>query len=292
MTNEIMIGARIRELRQKKGLTQKDLAGDQITRNMLSLIESGTSCPSVSTLIYLAQRLDVPVGYLFTSTPEEEKSYHKANVMKLLKQAFIEDDLETCASLCSALPPAYMDDEISMIGAVSHLKYALEKAKQYAIGQASDELSRAADFSKHTVYLDHSFHRTIEYYTVLFRNLNTTETPSLLADLTYASSFVPHEMILYFRIMRSARDLKGPSVPLLNGTLYEKHIGAVVMMNAGQWEGALKLLKELSTDSDLPYFMQYRVLSDLENASNEAGDLRGAYVSARKKLELLETANR
>ena len=49
----------LRVLRMAAGLTQKELAGDRITRNMLSLIESGNASPSVSTLLYLAERLEV-----------------------------------------------------------------------------------------------------------------------------------------------------------------------------------------------------------------------------------------
>ena len=52
-------------------MTQSELAGDAITRNMLSLIESGTASPSVKTLQYLAERLGVPYEHLLA--PKEEK---------------------------------------------------------------------------------------------------------------------------------------------------------------------------------------------------------------------------
>ena len=58
------IGARIREIRVDKGLSQRQLAGDQITRNMLSQIENEQAQPSLSPLQYLAAQLDVPVGQL------------------------------------------------------------------------------------------------------------------------------------------------------------------------------------------------------------------------------------
>ena len=53
------VGLRLKELRLRRGMTQKELSGDRITRNMLSLIESGSASPSVSTLLYLAERLEV-----------------------------------------------------------------------------------------------------------------------------------------------------------------------------------------------------------------------------------------
>lgn len=65
------LGQKIRELRLIKQMTQKELAGSQITRNMLSQIESGSATPSVKTLEYLAGVLGKPVGY-FIDTDEKE----------------------------------------------------------------------------------------------------------------------------------------------------------------------------------------------------------------------------
>lgn len=57
------IGRRILEARQEKGLSQRELAGENITRNMLSALEHDKAKPSLDTLCYLAQTLDKPVGY-------------------------------------------------------------------------------------------------------------------------------------------------------------------------------------------------------------------------------------
>ena len=56
------IGEKIKTLRNQRRMTQTALAGDQITRNMLSLIENGSALPSLSTILYLAERLDIPAG--------------------------------------------------------------------------------------------------------------------------------------------------------------------------------------------------------------------------------------
>ena len=58
------IGEKIRELRVAKLMTQSELAGSHITRNMLSCIENGTAQPSLSTILYIASRLNVPAGFL------------------------------------------------------------------------------------------------------------------------------------------------------------------------------------------------------------------------------------
>ena len=57
------LGQRLRQARLEAGLSQKQLCGDAITRNMLSLIENGSARPSMDTLLYLAARLGKPVGY-------------------------------------------------------------------------------------------------------------------------------------------------------------------------------------------------------------------------------------
>lgn len=75
------LGEKLRLARLEAGLTQRQLCGDVITRNMLSQIESGKAGPSVNTLQYLAQRLGKPVGYFL-----EEDTVVSAN-MELMRQA-------------------------------------------------------------------------------------------------------------------------------------------------------------------------------------------------------------
>lgn len=57
------LGKRLKEVRLAMGLSQRQLCGDEITRNMLSQIENGSARPSMDTLRYLAARLGKPVSY-------------------------------------------------------------------------------------------------------------------------------------------------------------------------------------------------------------------------------------
>ena len=57
------LGQKIKNARLERGMTQKELVGEAITRNMLSKIENDAATPSVRTLDYLARALDLPVGY-------------------------------------------------------------------------------------------------------------------------------------------------------------------------------------------------------------------------------------
>ena len=57
------LGQKILRLREAAGLSQRQLCGDVITRNMLSLIEHGSARPSMGTLKILAARLGKPLSY-------------------------------------------------------------------------------------------------------------------------------------------------------------------------------------------------------------------------------------
>ena len=58
------LGKKLKEARLTKKMTQADVVGNFITRNMLSQIESGTATPSLRTLEYLANTLEIPIHYL------------------------------------------------------------------------------------------------------------------------------------------------------------------------------------------------------------------------------------
>lgn len=58
------LGLRIKEARLAKKMTQSEVVGTFITRNMLSQIESGNAVPSMKTLTYLAEVLGLSPAIL------------------------------------------------------------------------------------------------------------------------------------------------------------------------------------------------------------------------------------
>ena len=84
----MVLGERIKQARLERGLSQRQLCGDRITRNMLSLIESGKANPAMDTLQYLAARLGVGVSLLLgeTDTPADPNDAY----MTLARQAYRE----------------------------------------------------------------------------------------------------------------------------------------------------------------------------------------------------------
>lgn len=62
------LGQKLRQARIDAGLSQRQLCGEEITRNMLSLIENGSAKPSMKTLQYLSARLGKSVSYFLEET--------------------------------------------------------------------------------------------------------------------------------------------------------------------------------------------------------------------------------
>ena len=84
------LGQRLRQARLDAGLTQRQVCGDLITRNMLSQIENGTAQPSMDTLCYLAEKLGKPVGYFL----DEQTAPPNQLLIEQARAAFTEEDYD------------------------------------------------------------------------------------------------------------------------------------------------------------------------------------------------------
>src|SRR2546430_4778778 len=64
------LGGGIRRPRRIRGFTQTDIARPNLTKSFISLLESGRTYPSVSTLVTLASRLQSSLALLLLETPQ------------------------------------------------------------------------------------------------------------------------------------------------------------------------------------------------------------------------------
>lgn len=72
------LGEKLKKARVEAGLSQRQLCGEEITRNMLSQIENGSARPSMATLTYLAARLGKPVSWFVDDNAEAQEDLHTA----------------------------------------------------------------------------------------------------------------------------------------------------------------------------------------------------------------------
>lgn len=77
------LGERIRKIRKDKKMTLETLAGTELTKGMLSLIENNKAQPSMESLNYIAERLGVDVSDLLESVNVQELRQLLEEVEKL-----------------------------------------------------------------------------------------------------------------------------------------------------------------------------------------------------------------
>ncbi|MGN0979635.1 MAG: helix-turn-helix domain-containing protein [Candidatus Avoscillospira sp.] len=97
------LGEKLRRTRLERGLTQSQVAGSHMTRNMLSQLENDSASPSVKTLEYLAAVLEVSVGWLLG---EEGGAAGAAEIADQARRLYQAADRRGCLELLQAHPEA------------------------------------------------------------------------------------------------------------------------------------------------------------------------------------------
>lgn len=151
------LGKKIKEARLAKKMTQSDVVGDFITRNMLSQIESGSAYPSIKTLEYLAGVLEIPLKDLVDENSGlniEESDAVIFNVLGQAKAAYFNKAYE--AAIEKMMPLAVegneLYDEACAILALSHLALAIKLEKKEQLRAAAENARTAEHFSSCGIY--------------------------------------------------------------------------------------------------------------------------------------------
>lgn len=139
------LGEKLRQLRQQRGLTQAEVAGEAITRNMLSLLEHDQAAASVKTLRYLSQRLGVPLSVLMEEASQEEMSLEAARACYLAG-----DDAGCLAALeALAMPPG---EEAKLLLCRSSLRLGWKALAAGQLAEAQAAWERGRDMAAQAQY--------------------------------------------------------------------------------------------------------------------------------------------
>ena len=286
------IGEKIRELRVAKLMTQSELAGSHITRNMLSCIENGTAQPSLSTILYIASRLNVPAGFLLAEEGDEIV-YRKMNSLANIKRAYTAEDWRGCRSLClSACPEP--DDEICLLLAECDMGIAIEEFWHGRLRSSCRFFDEAIAYAEKSVYT--TVH--VEACAAVFFRYMQRISPTLYSDLldeerilcvTYQSPFS-----LYVDVLESLDRGEHHSVADVlskfdESCFFASHIRVRLLMDSLHFtEAKGELLQMLAAETPLNEIELYTVLSELEICCRETEDYKNAYNYASEKVQLLE----
>jgi len=145
------LGQRLRQARLEAGLSQRQLCGSEITRNMLSQIENGSARPSMDTLRYLASRLEKPVSFFLEG--EVPVSPNQQRILDA-RQALTEGDHLQVLTLLEDFrePDPVFDPEAALLTATALLALAENALSEDRIPYAAELLERAEPACEQALY--------------------------------------------------------------------------------------------------------------------------------------------
>lgn len=284
------IGEKIKKIRTAKLMTQSDLAGSHITRNMLSQIENGSAQPSMATVLYIAQRLNVSPGFLLAGE-EDELMYFKSTEITNIKKAYTDKNYRLCREMCKN--SEWSDDELLLILAECCLAVGKEEFCNGYLRSAVDLFDEALGYCKETIYNTDVIASSADAYFSYMRMISPTLSSNEEIDES-PIIVLKDDFCMYSRLFCDAEEGREFNVDSQNSFLpegsYLMHLTAKKFIDSGNYEEALRLLNKILFDEqcELAQPMLYFVFCDLEVCCKETSDFKGAYEYSQSKISLLQ----
>lgn len=287
------IGNRLRRLRTDKCMTQAQLAGELITRNMLSRIEHGAVMPSLPTAVYLAERLHVPVGYLLAED-EDEYFYRKAADIDNIKRALTDGSYAICRDMCLAL--GGRDDEVQLLLALSTAGLARDDFFEGRLRAAMRHFDEAREYEAGTLYGSGTVAAQAAIYQRYMYRISATLMTDITDDSIGTVGATNDRICDYILALETVE--AHPEIPvrsLLDSAKMDvssplaMHILAHDAQRDRDHAAARRmLLRILDMKERIPDPVLYNVFYELEICSKETNDYRSAYEYSTDKVNLLE----
>ncbi len=286
------IGEKIKKLRTAKLMTQSELVGSEITRNMLSRIENGTANPSLETIIYIAGRLNVSPGFLLAGD-EDEQIYFKHSEMMGIKRSFLNEDYHICRDMCLHAT-ASEDDEVQLILAECNLAIGVEEFCMGRLRNACEYFDEAIESCGKTLYRTDFIVASAGVYFRYLRRLSATLSSNMIDEEEV--NLHPSQTDEFCRYCMALEALEGDGFRSVqceeigkNDSPLRIHAEAELLMKLGEYGEAYdKLHGILMGESSIPEPVLYFVFCGLEICCREKNDFKGAYEYSINKMELLQ----
>ena len=205
------LGERIKKLRKEKGLTLQALAGDKLTKGMLSLIENNKANPSMESLTYIAERLGVDKNELLEEVSPAELRDLLQEVEKLYLRreedmtAGFEKIIELVEPYSRKLPYRY--ESARLLEIYSRSLYYRKKAGWQAFLEQAEKMyeglhlmNNSADIQLFRAMLKFNDHEYAESLKMLKQSRKIFEERGVVLDALKKLDFDFSEAILYMAV--------------------------------------------------------------------------------------------
>ncbi|CAH2716813.1 hypothetical protein BACCIP111895_04001 [Neobacillus rhizosphaerae] len=177
-----MFGERIREIRKKKKMTLEALAGEELTKGMLSLIENNKANPSMDSLNYIAKRLEVEVADLLEEISSQE----------------LHETLEKAEKIYNLPSEKMVDKNKQLITLID--PYITNLTQGYESARLLDIYSRCLYHEKKAGWQNHS-----EKAAKMYDQMNLTNKRANIGIFWSMVKFIEHDYLQSLQILLSER---------------------------------------------------------------------------------------
>lgn len=213
------LGERIRKLRKEKGLTLQALAGAELSKGMLSLIENGKANPSMESLAYIAERLEINKNELLEEVSPSELREVLQEVENLYLK-IMDDMTDGFIKIIGLIRPyieklPYRYESARLLEIYSRcLYYMKEDGWEAYLAQAEEMyeglhlMNNSADIQLFRAMLQFNDHRYAESLDMLKQSREMFEERGVVLDALKKLDFDFSEAILHFAIGKDEDALK------------------------------------------------------------------------------------
>lgn len=256
------LGERIRSLRKAKGLTLQALAGNAMTKGMLSLIENNKANPSMESLSYIAGQLGVDRNELLAQVPTAELRDLLQEVEKLNKKEVY--DSKSFQPIIEKIEP-YADK----------LPYRYESARLLEI------YSRCLYYAKIPTW-----QKSLEQAEEMYEGLHLMNNSADVHMFRAMTKFQQHDYTEALHMLQASRKAFEKRDAVLDSLkkLDFDYLEAILYMAIGERENALRLMAE-ALDYSKQHQIYYRTADFYRALSFQAilsGDIEGMEFNIHK----------
>ncbi len=273
------LGEKIKKARLDKKMTQSELANGKITRNMLCQIELGIANPSLDTIYFLAEKLSLPLPYLF-SEGDDILFYKKKEALTDIYEKYKAQDYLGCVKIIEEFPNT--DDELSFIMASSCFHLAKANILSGSLKSAAKYIEISEKNCKITALETKHIEAVLPMYRAIVSNI---QAPLLEfdADEYNLGLYSVFDFELYKYLVQDY-EYSFKDEGIIN------HIKAKFLIKERRYTEAIAVLNEATERGLSSYnaFIMFGIYTDLEYCYKQIYDFENAYRFSTKRLSMLE----
>ena len=283
------LGEKLKKARMDRGMSQAQVAGEFITRNMLSQLEHDQASPSLKTLDYLSSVLDVPISWLVG----EAEIPQSRQQLKEAQRLYACGNDKACMALLQEQEKLSQEEERLLYQcALRHGESTFQSGQPEKAMQAAELCLRLASSclycgqvetmqaallrARCQIALHKAAWPACQDFLTQYENLQFENKKHLLCAALAADNGQMEEAERELALVSNPEEAEKGETLMLKGRL---------LVDDGRFAQALPLLQQAEKEENFPKSFCMELYRLLEQCYKETNDFRMAYHYASLRLQ-------